>query len=389
MADQNGGSQEPVSYDADLRADIMGAVSELSKPETPVVEEKTPEPVKEAETEQQKADRVRDEQGRFAKADEKPAPKVEAKAPEIKPAEQKPVEAAKPTEQQTTTIPGNPPPGWSVKSKSEWDKLSENVRADIAKREQEVSNGFAEYSGMKELRPYVEMARSQGTTLKAALDNYTGIENMLRQNTVKGILHIAGNVGYTPQRLVMELSQALGIPSTGTDPAQTGSQPPAVDQTYIQQLLTPLTQRLEGMQSLFQKQQDADKARQMTAINTVLDRFISDPQHRYYHSVEAEMVRLLDSGIVHRSGDYATDLKAAYDLACRMHPEISEALFSERITKTEEARRNTEKEAAEKAKQASRSITGSPSTGVNKNDTGNDDDSVEADVRRAVRAHAA
>jgi hypothetical protein len=105
----------------------------------------------------------------------------------------------------------NPPGGWSPKSKSEWDKLPEHIRADIAKREKEVADGFAQYEGMRELRPYVEMARGQGQTLKQALDRYVGIENALRTpQALQAILHIAGNAGYSPQRLVQELAPQLG-----------------------------------------------------------------------------------------------------------------------------------------------------------------------------------
>lgn len=396
MADEQTGTSpsEPVSYDAGILADARAAFEEVTKTtDAPAVDDKPVETAAKdepkTETVEAKGDHATDPK-RYADGTFKPTKDetVETKEPEvIKPAiETKEPEAPK-VEVQAQQPAGNPPPGWSVKSKTEWDKLPEYVRADILKREQEVNSGFAEYSGMKELRPYVERARSQGTTLKAALDNYIGIENSLRQQPLQALLHLAGNIGITPQRLAMELSPYLNQ-SNGQGGQQPGSQQPAVDPAYLQQWINPLAQEISGLKSLVQQQQEAQKSRQVAAINTVLERFIADPSHRYYHNVESRMAQLIEGGVVARSGDYATDLKSAYELACKMDPEISEQLINERIAKTEESRRQSEKEAAEKAKRASRSITGSPNAGTIKDDDGGGD-SIEDDVRRAVRAHAA
>ena len=121
----------------------------------------------------------------------------------------------------------------------------------------------------------------------------------------------------------------------------------------------------------------------------MLERFISDPAHRYYHNVEPQMAQLIEGGAVARTGDYVTDLKSAYELACNMNPEIRDTLINERIAKSEAERRQQEKEAAEKAKLASRQLTGSPSNGSVKDDGSKGGDSIEDDVRRAFRAHAA
>jgi hypothetical protein len=283
-----------------------------------------------------------------------------------------------------------PPGGWSPKSKSEWDKLPEHIRADIAKREKEVADGFAQYEGMRELRPYVEMARGQGQTLKQALDRYVGIENALRTpQALQAILHIAGNAGYSPQRLVQELAPQLGL-SPGQQQGNyqdQGAQPP-FDPSMLQQHLNPLMQEVSQLKSLYQQQSEAQRAREMSTIGTVLERFKSDPAHRYYENVEPQMTQLFERGVVTRTGDYAADLKTAYDMACRLDPEISELLLNERIAKTEAARIQTEKETAEKARLASRSITGSPSSAPSR-DGGEGGDSIEDDVRRAIRAHAA
>ncbi len=397
MSDTHGSLKEPQSYDAEMLADVRGALDEVSKtPETPAetVTEKPTEPVKEAPVEP-RADHPTDS-ARYADGTYKPTKTatekpVEARAPELgKPApEVKPAEAPK-VEQQQAAPSGNPPPGWSVKSKATWDALPEHIRADIIKREQEVSSGFAQYSGMKELLPYVERARSRGQTLKQALDRYTEIEGVLERQPLAGLLNIASNIGFTPQRLAMELAPYLGQ-SNGQGAYvqdQQSYQQPAFDPALLQQYVNPLSQEVNQLKSFVQQFQQAESARYGSAFNAAQSRFMSEPDSRYFENVRQQMAQLFEAGILQESGDHYADLKAAYEMACNMNPEIRELRINERIAKTEEQRRKTEQEATEKARHASRSITGSPAAGA-KIDPDDKDDSVEADVRRAVRAHAA
>lgn len=392
MANEQAASSPPEneSYDAGMMADVRAAFDEASKPaETPAekpaeIAEKPAEPEAPIEP---KADHPTDPT-RYADGKFKPVKGEEAEKP-ADPAP-KPVEApaaAQPTSdvQAVAPIQGNPPPGWSVKSKSEWDKLPEHIRADIIKREKETNDGFAQYSGMKELLPYAQRAQSQGQSLKQVLDSFIGMEDLLRQSPQQGFLHIAQRLGYSPQQLAQifaPYAQSNGQPAQGhQQPADGGYyQQPSFDPALVQQWLNPVVQEVNQIKSLFQQQQES-------AVNAVIQRFTADPAHRFYSNVEERMSQLFAGGVVKRTGDHWTDLKNAYETACRLDPEISELLLNERIAKSDEARRKTEQEAAEKARHASRSITGSPAAGA---PTGADkDDSIEADVRRAYRAHAA
>ena len=395
MSDQQAGVAPPESYEAGMMADVRAAFEEVSQPAEAVVD-KPAEPVvqdKAPDASEAKADHPTDER-RYADGTFKPV--AGEKPTEVK-AETTPAAAKTPevTQQQPETaqqapVAGAPPPGWSVKSKAAWDALPDHVRADIAKREQEVSNGFAQYAGMKELQPYAEMARARGQTLKSALDRYVGIEQQLAQNPLHGLLQIAQNVGYAPQRLAAELSSMLGQPQQGTPQAfqQPGQQVDPLLMQMLSPLLNPLQQEVYGLKSLLQQQAQAAQTREVGTINSAIDRFKADPANRYFDNVEPQIVKLFEGGVVPRTGDHAADLRAAYELACRMDPEISEALFNERIGKAEADRKAQEKEAAEKAKQASRSITGSPSAGGKEIDASGDD-SIEDIVRKAYRAHAA
>lgn len=402
MSDQHGSLNEPKSYDADLRADVLGAVEEVSKapdePELPLAAEKpaAEEPRAEAPVET-RGDHPTDPK-RYADGTFKPT-KEETAADAKSATEIKPVVEVKPggltvqqAVDQVAQVTGNPPPGWSVKSKSEWDKLPEHIRADIVKREQEVDSGFAQYSGMKELLPYVERAKSQGQTLRQVLDNFIGYEDFVRRSPLQGILYIANNVGMTPQKLAMELAPYLGQSNgqgNGAYQDQQGYQPPAVDPAMFQQWISPLSQEVNSLKSFVQQIQQAESARYTSAFNAAEARFKSEPESRYFDNVRQQMAQLFQGGFLVETGDHYADLKSAYEMACNMNPEIRELRINERLAKSEADRRQAEKDAAEKARQASRSITGSPSTGPVRDDGDTGGDSVEDDVRRAVRAHAA
>lgn len=386
---------ETQSYDDDLYADARAAFDTVSKPETEtVVTEVAERPAEvEAPVVEPKADHPTDEKryadGTFKpiKGEEKPAEKSTEPAP--KP-EEAPA-AAQPTSevQAVATTQGNPPPGWSVKSKAEWDRLPEHIRADIIKRETEVNTGFAQYSGMKELLPYAQRAQSQGQSLKQVLDSFLGMEDLLRQSPEQGFMTIANRLGIPMQRLAQAFAQYA--PSTGQY-AQPGYQQPTdylpIDHSLLQQHINPLSQEVNQLKSFVQQIQQAETTRYTTAFNAAQTRFMSEPESRYYENVKPLMVQLFQSGIVPETGDHYADLKAAYEKACNLTPEIHDLRINERIAKAEEQRRKTEQEAAEKARLASRSITGSPAAGA-KTGPDDNDDSIEADVRRAVRAHAA
>jgi hypothetical protein len=55
-------------------------------------------------------------------------------------------EAPAGADQPSSTAPAGPPPGWSQQAKSEFSRLSPAVQEAVLRREQEVSNGFKQYS---------------------------------------------------------------------------------------------------------------------------------------------------------------------------------------------------------------------------------------------------
>lgn len=396
----------------DVADDARAAVESL-RAELPAVAEVIAEPVVDApvvEVQDDKTERARDPDGKFAKKPDEPA-KVVADAKPADVVADKPL-VQKTPEQQAQEQPqaNRPPPGFSIKTKSDWDKIAQqfpHLVADISKRETEVNNGFAALKDFQELKPFVERAKSQGQSLSQALTSYVGIDDLFRRDAAGGMVHVAQNLGLSQQQageLFLRLANQLGAAPTPqghqTVTAEPGQAPqngfdPNAFQPLIAQAMQPVTQKLSALeQHITEERQRAQSLRQ-TEANSVVEQFRADPKHRYYDDVESIVVNLLQTGIVPRSGNSSADLAKAYEQACMMHPEVREALFNERVAASDAARTASQKEAADKARNASRSVTGSPSTAAGQRrpsqraEGKSYDDDLTEDVTAAVRLVAA
>lgn len=342
----------------------------------------------------------KDERGRFArKTEEKPA--GAEKGVEATEAGENEEQAPEAQEAPSKAIPaGGPPSSWTVKSKSSWDELPEHVRADIAKREGEVSQGFAALKDYKDLKPFAEMAAKHNTTIAAALKHYTGIEGVLRKDIGQGLATIVQNYGLNQQQaaqLFTDLARKYGGsapgPAAATPPGQNnpaGAQLNPNDPLYniLKPFIEPLQQELSNLRKTHTSREQADRNAAEQSLAKAIEVFSGRPENRYYTDLEETITRLFETGMVPLTGNHEGDLTTAYSLAAQMVPEVREALIEQRIREQKDAARLKEQEAAAKARNASRSITGSrvPGTVVQQpGQNANGFDDVEADVRAAYR----
>ena len=195
----------------------------------------------------------------------------------------------------------------------------------------------------------------------------------------------AGSAGerLAAEYLTTQLARMLGARRTARLRRlmrQTGL-PPEV----LQQYLTPLQQAQAEQRQLIERLVQDKEAQQQAALNGAMARFQSDPAHRYFENVRLKMAHYIKTGAVETTGDDMADLKEAYELACERTPEIKAVLDQEKSAKWEADRKQKDKDAADQARQASKSITGSPSSTVTegRNRSG---DSIEDDARDAYRS---
>ena len=305
----------------DLRSVIQGALDKQREPvEEAPVDAKTPEPEKARE------DR-REDKGRFASKEPKEAVEpVSEAAPET--VDEEPKEAP--------ATEFKPPIGWSVAAKAAWAELPEGVREAVAKREQEVSQGFARYSGLKQ---FAEFAEQNGTTLATAVQDYAKVEDSLRKDFLGGLDTLAARFGYKPTDVAQYYAARHGVPATG----QIGQayQPPAFDPDDI---ISKAEQRaLARFEETQTRRESASE----------IERFAADPAHAYFENVREDMAILLQNG-------KANDLAAAYEMACWANPETRAILLKSQTNSTP-----SPAAAVQKAKAAAKAVGGAPSPGFN------------------------
>lgn len=282
------------------------------------------------------ADRARDPTGKFAPSTDRPAPDktqgpvgstasppVDAKAPggEVAP--------------QSADAPETPrpPPGWSPASKVAFDALPEHIKADIAKREREVNTGLAKLAEYKPIEKFAEMARRGGTSLDRALENYVGIEQLLGRDPIAAFEQIMRNVRINPQAFATAyLNRQGGVQAPQADPA--ARQQAALDPQAI------VRQATEAVRAEYEARETRGE----------VQRFEADPKNRFYANVKPMMAQLVQAGL-------ANTIQDAYDMACRMDPEIS------RLVNAPPAP-DPRKLAADQARAAARATIGSPSPGM-------------------------
>ncbi len=326
----------------DLRSEIESAFK-ADTDAAPAAEQGTPATPAPADasltaTEQQTADqRARDEQGRFTKADQ--AAQAPAKVNEAAAAIGKEIQQA--ALDPAAVKPVGPPPGWSPTSKAAFDALPDTVKKDIAKREEEISQGFAKLTEYKGLDPYVEMARGQNTTLPEALERYVSAENTLESDPINGMLWLCQRYNVHPGQLLEAIGQGQGHqqPSQSADPLAS-----------VMPHLQTFDQRLSQFEAAQQQAQDQ-------AINGEISSFAADPQNKYFANVRKEMGQII--AMADQQGQVIT-MKGAYEKACWANPEIRDLLIKDRIAANEaEAKRK-----ADDARRAAGSLpTGSPIAG--------------------------
>jgi hypothetical protein len=348
--------------DDDLIASLTTAFDEADEgahaPADVPAQETKPE-----ETAEQAAERVRDEKGRFAAKVEEPA-KVEAKAVE-QPKLEVAAQAAAPAgvEPVVTDATLRPPPGWSPAAKVAFAALPPEVQQSVAKREDEVNKGFAKLAEYKPLERFAEMARQSGTTLDRALENYTGIEQALRRDFVAGIGNLCQRQGVDPVALANVILARNGV--TPTQPGEAGAAPQA-NQNAQRVDLSPIMQKISALENHIQQQQSQ-------GVQSEIQRFASDPKNTFFDNVKEQMGHLINAGV-------AADLADAYDKACWANPEIRGLLIKQQSAPSDQS---AAAKAATQARQAAKSITGSPIAGASK---GGPALSIEDEIRALMDA---
>lgn len=377
-----GGSDTPATAAPAAASTVKDQPAETSRPvETArtVDTSRTTEPV------DSKATPAKDAKGRFARRDagEKTTDQPDPAAPSS-------------SESEHAVSTAAPPPSWGVKAKAAWDNLPGEVRTEIAKREGEVAQGLAALRDYKDLKPYAELATKHNTTIAKALDRYIGIENVLKRDLGAGLAQILENHGMNQAQAAQYFSTLAqrfgggGQPATTTPTTTMTAQPQPNDPLHsvLRPVIDPLLKQITALEQKFTSQDAAHRTVAERSLGEAITAFSGKPENRYFPDLEETITRLFETGMVKLTGDHERDLRTAYDTAASMHPEVREALIEQRLATQDAAKRQKEQEEAQRARQASRSLTGSRAavTVTPPAARANGHDDILADVTSAYRS---
>ena len=253
--------------------------------------------------------------GKFAAkeaADASEAPAVEA-GTEAKPEAPKAADAT------------DAPAGFDAAAKAAWASAPAELKGAVTRRMGELEAGLRTYQqDFGGLREFAQLAKSQGQTPAAVVNNYVAIERQLAADPVKGLSLIAQNMGLDLRQIA---AQMAGQPEPQRDAV--------IDD--LKRELAALKRGFGGVQQTIQEQRTS-------AIGESVKAFAA--AHPRFDELGDDIAQMLSTG-------YANSLEDAYAKAERLNP-LPPAPVG----------RTAEQQAAQTRK-ASLAVTGAPVAGSN------------------------
>jgi hypothetical protein len=211
---------------------------------------------------------------------------------------EKATEPAEKQEAAPTATAFEAPSRFSADAKAAWASAPEPVKAEVNRAIKELEGGIQQYQAAFE--PYKDFDRqlkANGQTFQEVVGHYTGIEQLLREDPIKGLDQISRNLGYSLRQIA---EHVMGQPADAQ-----GKQ----NDTYINELkaeIADLKKQVGGVTTQFRSQQEK-------ALLDQVEAFAADPANSRFQELATDIQFFLGSG-------RANDLKEAYDLAARLNP---------------------------------------------------------------------
>lgn len=356
-----------------LRDTIESAVTaaEDAAPETSSVVSSEPVPaaIEPAATQaeagnKEPAGKGRDASGRFAQKEaEAPAQSESAATPAIQAG---PKSAPREAPQERA------PASWRPDVREHWAQLPAEVRAEVARREQEVQRTLQETSEARKftdalnrvIQPYEMFIRAENSNPLQAIDNMMATAARLRTAPAPDTAGLIASlvkqfgVGRFGNGFIEQLDSALAGEVPRVDPQQ------AQLQNAIQAQLAPVQQFM----SQFQQAQANQQQRVSQEAQSEVQQFIQAAE--FAADVREEMADIME--VAQRRGRDLS-LKDAYNQACMTNPRVRSVLEARHKARGAQ----TMTGAAQKARSAAVSVTGGPSMAPQATPT---------DVRSAIEA---
>jgi hypothetical protein len=334
---------ERENTDAEMAADWAAIQEKFAEPEAPEAE-LAPETEVVETLETRVDERARDESGKFAKVAKEAKAPVEKATPAPKEAAPVVAESSDPAPQAAPARDiTRAPSSWKPAIREEWGKLSENVRAEIQRREQDYQNGQAQLlpdaTMGKQMRaviePYRMLIDAEGSTPDRAVADLLRTAATLRigsqQEKLNALLGVVRDYGIDLPALVQQRMQQTGNPQAPQAQQAQQFRDPRVDQMLREQ-----AQERQQREQQYQTEMGTTVTAWMDAVDAS-----GQPVRPYIGDVINEMSVLVAQ--LKQSNPSLTHVQAldeAYERAIWANPEIRQVLQSKQQTEREQQLRS-------------------------------------------------
>lgn len=275
------------------------------------------------ETDEQRADRKRDEQGRFAKN----------AATEQTPESVPPSDQAPPESVAAPTVPPELQRLGLRKEEAEAIAKDPVALQAFIRRSEEMHKGIEQYREKANFGHTIEQAVAPFAATLRSL-------NIPPEKAISELLATDHRLRYGSQQEKYQAYAQLGQ-FYGLDPSSI----PQQQQQYVDPQVQMLERRLQQQEQWINQQNQAREWQERETLNSEIARFSSDPSHTYFEEVRGDMAGLLQAGL-------ASSLDEAYERAIYANPNVRSRVLAEQQTKADEQRRAESAQKAQAAKQA-------------------------------------
>lgn len=234
------------------------------------------------------------------------------------------------------------PRTWRPEATAAWESLPQTVKDEVLKREEDMFRGLEAYKQDAGLgKAFVEAIRPHLPVLKAVGADPFALAGEFMQAHITFATGTAEAKHELLSRIVKDYGLDLS-PFFGQGDDDAPYSDPQVK--LLRDQVNSLKSQLSGMQSETRQTKERQEAEARASITATVEAFASDPANIYYKELEADIAKVLASGL-------AKDLPSAYAHAVMMNP-VTQA--KELARRTTEASTKAAAEAKAKAEAAAR-----------------------------------
>ncbi|MCA1788684.1 MAG: hypothetical protein LC667_02185 [Thioalkalivibrio sp.] len=240
---------------------------------------------------------------------------------------------------------GRAPVSWTPEVREHWEKLPKEVKAEVARREKEITEMMGQTTGARRfaqewtemVRPYEPLMAAQGA------NPYTGVKRLLE-------IGAGLSLGNKEQKadIISNLIKQYQIDVETLDGMLSGQHQP----DPMQQIGSLIDERLAPIQQRYSQEEQYRQQQSQQAVKSELEQF--KQKNQFYDDVRMDMADIME--IAGKRGEQL-NLQEAYDRACAMNPKVSKVVQQRRAAESA-AKRKKESEAKRRASSSVRPSAG-------------------------------